>query len=49
MRMAKRALTTFATRKLRVLDASSGSEVWPSCDMELVSRTENGTYPPAKG
>ena len=43
MRMAKRALTTFATRKLRVLEASRGREVWPSWDMELVSRTEKGT------
>ena len=43
MRMAKRALRTLATKKLRVLEASSGREVWPSWDMELVSRTENGT------
>ena len=29
--------------ELRVLEANSGREVWPSWDMELVSRTENGT------
>lgn len=46
--MAKRALIIFAIRKLRVLDASRGREVWPSCDMELVNNTENGTMPPAK-
>ena len=47
-RIAKIALRIFATRKLRVLEASNGREVWPSCDMELVRSTENGTIPPAK-
>lgn len=45
--MAKRALIIFAIRKLRVLEASKGRDVWPSWDMELVNNTENGTKPPA--
>ena len=44
---ATSVLTIFAFKKLRLLSASSGSEAWPSCEMELASNTENGTVPVA--
>ena len=47
MTAATNVLTIFAFKKLRLLSASSGSEAWPSCEMELTSNTENGTVPVA--